>query len=230
MKGNFGTPVLTTFRKKLFQLDTSVAASSTIAEQKCRKLKMGQVAYTAESAEMRVVIELWNNVIPKKSGKNISSTYIKRLSKYCNISAPMDLSIDDCKTERSMMYRRLIAFAKNDKQNRKEFIDSLADAIAAEGNEKKSNVVRRLICNEEDTQSRRNIEVVVKSFAGATTRMSLDDPVTGDSYFTTDKERIEVTLKCENEKKYKLAYSSPFLQEPLLSLLGQNSLTPAGDV
>ena len=229
LRGTFGVLPSSIAHSKLFHLDTLATAASRTAEKKCRKLKMGNVAYTAESAQMRVVIELWNNVIRKKSGANISSTYIKRLSKQCNITSPMDLSIDDCKTERSLMYRQLIDFAKTAKQSRKQFIDSLADAIAADGNEKRSTVVRRLIRNEEDRYARRNINAAVKEFAGATTRVCLDDASTGERFFTTDKDVIERALRNENEKKYTLAYSSPFLQEPLFSLLGQDSLTPTGD-
>ena len=228
LKGHFGVTFTKQSQSSLFQLDSSVTAASHVAESKCRKLRMGNVAFTTESAKMRVVIELWNNVIRKKNGKNISSTYIKRLAKSCNIHAPMDLSIEDCISERSQMYRNLIDFAKTDKQSRKEFIDSLADAVAAEGKEKKSNEIRRLNRTEEECYARRNIHSVVKSYTGATTRVQLDHP-SGDTYFTTDKTKIENALTHENEIKYTLAYSSSFLKEPLLSLLGQDSLTATGD-
>ena len=229
LKDQFGTHFTRQSQSNLIHLDYSVTTATHVAESKCRKLRMGNIAFTAELAKMRGVIELWNNVIRKKNGKNISSTYIKRLAKTCNIYAPMDMSLENCISERSQMYKKLIEFAKTDKQSRKKFIDSLADAIAAEGNEKKSNVIRRLNRTEEERFARRNIKAVVNNFAGATTRVQLDDHPSGEPYFTTDKTAIEQALIQENEKKYTLAYSSPFLQEPLLSLLGQDSLTVAGD-
>ena len=141
----------------------------------------------------------------------------------------MDLSSEDCKLERSLIYKKLIDFAKDDKKNHKEFINALADAIAAAGNEKKSTVVRRLNREEEDRHARRNIKVTVKPFAGATTKVQIVDPNTNNSRYITDKGAIEEALRNENEQKYSLAHSSPFLQQPLLSLLGQDSLTPTED-
>ena len=226
---NFQAPLPSNVRSQLFQLDSNVTASMLSAEGKCRKLRMGNVAYTADSAKMREVIELWNNVIRKKEGSNISSTHINRMAKKCNIVGAMDLSIEDCIQERKLMYQKLYDFAKTDKQSRKEFIDSLADAIAADGDEKKSSIIRRLNRTEEDRIARRNIKVTVKPFIGATSKIQMDDSLTGESYFVTDKGEIEQALRNENAVKYTLAYSSPFLQEPLLSLLGQNSLTVAGD-
>ena len=92
----------------------------------------------------RSVIELWNVVIRKKQGAQISSTYIKRVAKKNNINAPMDLSIEDCIYERSQMYNKIYECAKTAKSSRMNFIDSLADAIAAEGNIKKSSAIRSL--------------------------------------------------------------------------------------
>ena len=229
LKGSFGVPMTQSVRSALFSLDSDVTSTTKYAEKKCRKLRMGQIEFTAESAKLRVDIELWNVVIRKKNGANVSSTYIKRLAKHCNIVNPMNLSIEDCKLQRSEKYQELFEFAKDSKKSRIDFINSLADAIAKDGNEKRSTVVRRLNYLEEERLARSHIRRTVKTFGGATSKIRVDDIHTGDSYFVTEKGVIEEALKNENQSKYLLAYSSPFLQEPLLSLLGQNSLTQAGD-
>ena len=44
---------------------------------------------------------------------------------------------------------------------------------------------------------------------------------TSGTYISIDKDPIEKALMNEYENKYRLAYSSPFLQEPLITELGQ---------
>ena len=56
---------------------------------------------------------------------------------------------------------------------------------------------------------------------GTPYHMELPSSSGSGTYISTDKDQIEAALMDEYEKKYRLAYSSPFLQEPLLTELGQ---------
>ena len=98
-------------------------------------------------------------------------------------------------------------------------MDGLADALAAKGNISRSSAVRQLKSQEESRYSNRTIRNAIKHFDGTpyhTEILGLQR-----SFVSTDKEQIENALMKEYEAKYKLAESSPFLDEPLLSDLGQ---------
>ena len=58
----------------LNKIDNSITNAVIFAEKRCRKIKSGQVPYTPEISQLGKEINVWNNVIRKKHGSNISST------------------------------------------------------------------------------------------------------------------------------------------------------------
>ena len=205
------------------KIDKSCTNSILRAEKHCRKLRMGEVPWSVELSKAGKLIQLWNLVLRKKYGRNVSSTYIKRMAKKCNVQAPMLLSIEDCITERNNASKQYRSIKKEAKNHRKQFILQLAEDQAALGNETTENAVRRIIRTEEDRGSRRRIRTATKPFHGATEKVALVDPDSDNTYITTDKEEIEDALQQENIKKFKLAYSSPFLQSPIIDDIGQTA-------
>jgi len=91
----------------LNKIDNSITNSILYyAENTCRKLKAGKVPYSPELSPVGKEINVWNNVLRKEKGCNISSTYIKRIAKKSNISHPMSLTIEDCIRERQSASKR----------------------------------------------------------------------------------------------------------------------------
>ena len=199
----------------LDKIDRSITNSVLYAEKRCRKIKAGAAPYTPALHKAGTTINLWNNVIRKKKGCNISSTYIKRIAKKANIISPMSLSLQDCENERriaSQVYKQL---KRNAKHSRDQFIHELAAQQSTRGNESIGNAVRRLARNEELRASHRRIKIVTKPFQGATERVMIRDINNDDNEIvTTDKDTIEEALHHENLEKFSLAYSSPFLKNP----------------
>jgi len=133
----------------LNKIDNSITNSILYAEKRCRKLKAGKVPYSPELSRVGKEINVWNNVLRKKRGCNISSTYIKRIAKKSDISHPMSLTIEDCIKERQSASRRYKKLKRNAKQNRIQFIEELATQQAERGNESISNAINRINRNEE---------------------------------------------------------------------------------
>jgi len=71
----------------LDKIDRSITNSVIYAENRCRKIKAGAVPYTPALYKAGTIINLWNKVIRKKKGCNISSTYIKRIAKKAKIAS-----------------------------------------------------------------------------------------------------------------------------------------------
>ena len=113
----------------------------------------------------------------------------------------------------------------NAKNNRKAFTTKLATLQAARGNKSISNAIRRLNCIEELRESHRRIKYVTKPFLGATDKVLVYDDVSNTKTTSTDKIIIEDALSKQNKRKFTDAYSSLFLQDPLLPLIGQHATT-----
>lgn len=190
------------------------------AEKKCRKLRMGAKPYTPETAKLGLTIEFWRSLIKKLEGHNISSSYLRRTARKCNVFDYKKLSLEECKRARAKAHRAYKDYVVQ--ADRPSFIDGLADAIAAEGDIERSTVVRQLKSLEETRHTHRLIRNSTKDFDGAPYHMEL--PNSQGSFISTDKEEIERALIVEYEAKYHLAEASPFLQEPLLSEFGPLAL------
>ena len=213
----------TSYITMLNKIDNSITNSILYAEKRCRKLKAGAVPYSPELNSTGKEINVWNNVLRKKRGCNISSTYIKRISKRAGISNPMSLSIEDCIKERNTASKKYRKLKRNAKKNRIQFIQELATQQAERGNETISNAINRINRNEELRESYKRIKTVTKPFFGATEKVLIPTSKSGEERITTNKLEIERALCKQNKEKFVSAYSSPFLQEPLNLQIGQTA-------
>ena len=209
--------------KELDSIDNSITNCIIYAEKRCRKLKSGMVPYTPEISAIGKEINVWNNVLRKKRGCNISSTYIKRIAKKSGIINPSELSLEDCYKERDLATKKYKRLKRNARQSRTQFIQELASQQAARGNESVSNAILRINRIEEIRDSYKRIKTVTKPFFGATEKVLISNHDCSEERITTDKIEIEQALCSQNRIKFTSAYSSPFLQEPLLSQIGQTA-------
>ena len=211
---------------KLNKLDRSITNSIRFAEKKCRKLRAGQVPYSPEIHEAGCIINVWNNIIRKKKGCNISTSYIKRISKKVDISINVnDISLEECEIERKIAAKKYRKLKRNAAQNREQFLQKLAEDHAKKGNTTASAVISKMTRMEELRASYRRIKMVTKPYFGATEKVLISNDNSNEEEITTDKKRIEEALCEENKKKFVEAYSSPFLQTPLIQQLGQEAVT-----
>jgi len=193
---------------QLKKIDNSIHHATMYAEKRCRKLSVGQVPYSIDCRKATRLIELWNNVIRKKKGWNISTRLVKKLTKKCKLLIfPMQLSIEECEYERSLARKGYAQIKSNAVQNREVFLEGLAAAQAARGNEQVTNAIKRIKRLEESRATHRRIRAATKAYTGATERIQIPDPDDSTKLIiTTDKEIIEKALKNENEQKILLAY------------------------
>jgi len=135
-------------------------------------MKDGRVPYSPELSQAEKEINVWNNVLRKKRGCNISSTYIKRIAKKSNILHPMSLSIENCAKERQLASKKYKKLKRHSNQNRIQFIENLTMQQVERGNESIStNAINCINRNEELRESHRRIKMVTKPFFGATEKV-----------------------------------------------------------
>jgi len=198
----------------LNKIDESITNSIKYAEKKCRKLKSGMVPFTPQINRAGKEINVWNNVIRKKSGCNISSTYIKRIAKKSGINMPMKLRIEDCIKERQLATKKYKRLKRNAKQSRIQFIKELAIQQSAKGNESTSNAILRINRNEELRESYKRIKSVTKPFYGATEKVLIPTMNSDEERITTEKIEIEQALCTQNKKNLHQRIHLHFFKNP----------------
>lgn len=209
--------------ERLCRIDKVSTSAVRFAEKRCRKLRMGAKPYTPKLHKLGQTINAWHLVIKKKHGKNISSSLIRRMSKSCHLPATKNLSVKDCITLRSHAFKEYHDYAKNADIHRNDFYELLAEAQAEAGDLSKCNALRQQKHNEDSRITHQRIKVVTKDHMGAPYQMEIS--LNNKTYLSTDHEQLEDALMHENEQKYRLAYSSPFMHEPPFSDFGHMTFT-----
>ena len=177
---------------KLNKLDRSITNSIRFAEKKCRKLRAGQVPYSPEIHEAGCIINVWNNIIRKKKGCNISTSYIRRISKKVNISINVnDISLEECENERKIAAKKYRKLKRNAAQNREQFLQKLAEDHAKKGNTTASSVISKMTRMEELRASYRRIKMVTKPYFGATEKVLISSDSSNEEEITTDKKELK---------------------------------------
>ena len=131
----------------------------------------------------------------RKKGCNISSTYIKQISKKAGISININqLSVPECEQKRKLATKKYKHLKKSAKQSREQFLVDLAEQHSQIGNSTISSIISRMNQNEDLQASYRRIKIATKPYYGATEKVLLQDENSDSEEITTDKKRIEIAL------------------------------------
>jgi hypothetical protein len=110
---------------------------------------------------------------------------------------------------------------------RKGHLDSLAEAIAEEGNSDKQKVLTELRQREAQRNTAWRIRFLRGKFiSGSTTTVTVTTP-DGQVSDLTSKEAVENAILTNNQKKFQQSFHLPFLQNPLKQQFGFKSLMTA---
>ena len=129
------------------------------ADKRCRKLRVGEVAYEPEKIQrFGLVIRLYTLIIRKKCNCNVSASLIRRLAKKSNTLNAFDMTIDDAKLARILARSEYSKLKPNSRELRNKWLEKLADDIAKRFGEDKANVLRQLRQREELRDSHKRIK------------------------------------------------------------------------
>jgi hypothetical protein len=110
---------------------------------------------------------------------------------------------------------------------RDNFLEGLAEAIAAQGNQQKEKIIKTLWEHERQRHSARKIWYLRgKIHSGSTTMVTTQDQE-GRIVDLTKKEDIELAIMKCNEAKFRQSVHTPFFQFPLAAEFGFKGLTSA---
>ena len=219
----------TTVKIEYDRLDTIRYEAMMFADKHCRKLRMGAKQWSPNYQAAREKVTLWKLIVQLKRGGKVHTRYIQRLMKKCNEQGAMTVTLEEAIEKRATAFRREKIMSKTTEATRLSWLESLCEARAAEGNLSKEQEIRNRLQIEEQRRNARIIRRVNgKLRSGSVTSVVAPDE-NGIWKEVTERRSMETALLDENRRRFTQASDTPFLQPPLLELVGALGTGPAAE-
>jgi len=148
-------PLTTNQQLEYERLDALLKKFSEAAELKCRRLKMGQVAWSPELQKALMEKKFWELMYRHSMGKSIGSRHLRRTAiaagRLSDLSTPA-AAIIDFRTAAHQAYKRQ---KKKATTMREKWLDDLALARSEAGLEKAANAARAMKTRENKVRKSR---------------------------------------------------------------------------
>ena len=216
---------------KMDKLDDQIGRAIAHGEKVCRKLRNGDIPFSAEYVRLNKHRRFWKLLLLRRYGRRISYTTIRRLAKS---TGNRDYHIIDTTEAKFRLKRARInfyAFVKNNAKSEREiFIERLAAANAAKNNLKKGSVLRRILHEEDQRIQNRKMSGTFKK-----TKMQRLDSVevfhNGEWVEVTQPTNLTEAIRQENNRKYSSTNNTPLMEKSYHESLGYlGELVGANDV
>jgi hypothetical protein len=190
---------------------------------------MGAKQWTHNYQAARDKVTLWKLIVQKLQGKPVHTRFLERLMTKCDENGAIHSTLEEALENRSAAYCLEKIMAKTTESTRQSWLLALCEARAAEGNTTKEAELQNRIRIEDQRRTARVIKRVNgKLRSGSVTSVVAPDK-DGRWREVTEKEDIEMALLEENERRFTQAADTPFLQDPLLRLVGKMGTGPAAE-
>jgi hypothetical protein len=194
------------------ELDTLRCRCVAEAERKCRKLKVGQVAFSPELQQARRVITVWRLLVKRRQGKRISSRLLDRsLAKTSMPPSSKTLPEEALSTALTAAYKAYYVLIRSHVDLRQTALDNLAEAVALKGDLSKATVLKVLWHREQQRQSARKLRYLRgKINTGSTTMVSIPD---GENTWKdiVNKPEMEQAILDTSRDKFSQSFHTPFI-------------------
>lgn len=120
------------------KLDRLQVQAFQYASKRCRKLRMGEIAFAPEEIQLEGrKVHLCTLILRKRAGCLVSAKTIKRLGKKCNILEPLKMSNEEAKTLRAASWKQYHSFKLNSRAIRDWWMEKkMNDANCDDDDEK----------------------------------------------------------------------------------------------
>lgn len=200
------------------------------ADKHCRKLCMGNVAFSDAYERASAAIGVWNGVITKKKGAKFSTSKIMRLARKARINNPLNCTLEEAIMKKNVAYTH---YYKNVKPNadklRKTFLEHKAELLASSSDKDPAKVLTQLRSREKLRKSNRRINFTLQKLKGAgVTKIQVPNN-DGTWRDVTDQKGIEQSCMTEFEAKYRQTEDTICMQPTWAELLGFDGKGPAAE-
>ena len=190
------------------------------AENHCRKLRCGSVAWTPELQQAIDVITVWQLVCRKHRGVKVNSKFLHRVANKAGIPAAPYSQPDEAQAALSSAYSSYKNIKKRSDTTRQSWLEGLASALAAHGQTSAAAIYTNLVQQEQQRRDARQIRRVMgKLHSGGL--LLVEAPTTDGSWVElTSPTDIATACLQENERRFRQANDTPFMQPPLSEIVG----------
>ena len=195
-----GVPLNESQAQEYEALDKIRKIGMKVAERKCRKLKKGRVQWSPAIQHARDTIRLWTLIRKRLKKGRVGARLIVRLKKKLKITTNTKIPLEEVEVKLKKAYKEYKVCKKNDKELRRNFLESLAEAKALAGNRKASTVLKDMIHREEVRTTYRRIKYATKQRQSGTTKIHITKK--GKKKEITKKQEMEKYIMRENEEKF----------------------------
>ena len=145
--------------KEFEKLDRIRIQGMMTAERRCRKLKMGGVPWTPELSRIRNTIEVWQLVLKRLKGYQVSARTILRKKNKAGMSQE-ETNVPTCYaiSQIRIYFKKYKEYLRTASEKRQTFQDELAQARAREGSTKVSKEIEKIKRIEAQRESARRIK------------------------------------------------------------------------
>ena len=220
-----GYPLMEEQQQQLERIDQTKEELMTNAKKHCRKMCMGSIAFTPEVSKAKKTVILWRMIKARRQGFRRSSRKIRRLARSCGVRTPLSNTLEQAKTklkEAERYYNKIKPKARTmrDRWLRERTNDDSLPERA------RKHAARSLKIEQQRNCSRRVKQVLGHKRAGAIAKVEFLNE--DGTYSTVDiQEEVEAAIMKNNEARFRLTESTPFMQEPLRSEVGFFGATAA---
>ncbi len=217
----YSNPLSAADAKELEKLDKLRHNGMTLAEQKCRKFKMGKFFWSLPFQSAKDMLRYVTLSLSRKKGANISASLLIRLANKVDHNLAQ-ATIDEIEKDLIAAQKSYNEVCSKSEELRRTFLENLAVALEEEGKGKKATIMRVLLTREQDRRMYRRIKALKTAGEGSlsTSFVNVKNP-DGSITSVSKKEDLERAIINENIKKYHQCENTPFFKEPLVSDFGR---------
>ena len=229
-EGTEGDALTTEQAKRYEYIKTKGMEGLFMADKNCRKVFMGGVQWSPTYQAAVDCTLYWNLLVKQISGKQVATKLLLRKAKLAGIIYENTWTLEEAREMLTAAYGEKKKASKNDRQLRHTYLDALAAAKAQGGTRSAEQEKEDMIRREDQRKNARMIRSVNQKMRGGAIRAVLaPHPLTGVETEMSTKEDIERACLAENERQFRQASDTPFMQPPLLGLVGPLGMGPAAD-
>jgi len=219
-----GMPLMMAQITEFETIDELRVKGMNLAEQKCRKLRMGQIDWSPDLATSQAKIAAWTAVIRARLKMKVSSHLIHRLLKRAGLQSIRNVTLDQAWKNLHDEFRAYSTLKVNATALRATFLECLATAQAGEKDINANIHLKQLRDQEAQRSLFRHIRAILQTDQRQHGLTYVIDP---DGNECHSKESMENACLKENQTRFNQALDTPLLCQPLYGLLGPLGQGPA---
>jgi endonuclease/exonuclease/phosphatase family metal-dependent hydrolase len=191
-----------------------------VADKKCRKLPMGNLAWTPLLTEIIRKIQYYRGCVKQytKVGNVRNKTLYKQQKR-----SKIDVAPKDIEESTKLLHESYILFnnyKKNPKSQRANYLEKLASSYSIHNNIEYASAIKNIIKREYMKDTFKKISNTLKPSRVGVSKIEIPAPNSNQWQLVTTKDEIELGCIQENVRRFTQANHSPAMQPSAVELIG----------